>query len=135
MYNKIFLSAAIVMLISLHCLSQSRPVRAQLIRGPYLQAATSNSIIIRWRTNVLGRSRVRYGTIDGKLDNKVYDSFLVTEHVIKIKDLQPATKYFYSVGSIHKLLTHTKSFLHTYCVNFLLTRNSNLLITPLFTNY
>ena len=114
MYNKIFLSAAIVMLISLHCLSQSRPVRAQLIRGPYLQAATSNSIIIRWRTNVLGRSRVRYGTIDGKLDNKVYDSFLVTEHVIKIKDLQPATKYFYSVGDFKDSLQgNSDNFFYT----------------------
>jgi hypothetical protein len=27
-------------------------------------------------------------------------------------------KYFYLVGAIHKLLTDTKSFLHTDCVNF-----------------
>src|SRR5687768_9924455 len=84
--------------------SQSpRPMPA-LTRGPYLQAATSNSIIIRWRTNVLSRSRVRYGTSAGKLDMKVDDSSLVAEHIIKLTGLNTATKYFYSIGEFRDSL-------------------------------
>ena len=39
---------------------------ANLTRGPYLQVATSNSIVVRWRTDTWARSRVRYGTAPGQ---------------------------------------------------------------------
>src|SRR3954468_20696275 len=60
-----------------------------LMRGPYLQAATSNSIIVRWRTEALSRSRVRFGTDAGKLDGFSDDSTLVTEHKVKLNNLVP----------------------------------------------
>ena len=71
-----------------------------LIRGPYLQVATTNSIIIRWRTNVTTRSRVRYGTVAGNLNKTVDDNILVTEHQLKLTGLDPETKYFYSIGTL-----------------------------------
>ena len=45
-----------------------------LLRGPYLQVATSNSIIIRWRTESLSRSKVIFGTEEGKLNLFVDDA-------------------------------------------------------------
>lgn len=70
-----------------------------LLRGPYLQVATSNSIIVRWRTNVSTRSRVRFGTQEGNLDKVVDDNTLLTDHEIKLTNLIPATRYYYSVGT------------------------------------
>ncbi|MET0638162.1 MAG: metallophosphoesterase family protein [Chitinophagaceae bacterium] len=73
-------------------------VLARLIRGPYLQVATSNSIIIRWRTDALTRSVVGYGTSHGALDKKAEDKQLTFEHKVKLTGLQPHTRYYYSIG-------------------------------------
>lgn len=72
---------------------------AQLIRGPYLQAATSTSMVIRWRTEIATNSLVRFGASSAVLNQKVEDEKLVTDHEIKVFGLNPASKYFYSVGS------------------------------------
>jgi hypothetical protein len=77
---------------------------AALIRGPYLQVATSNSIIVRWRTDTWARSRVRYGTEPGKLTSFADDSALVTEHEVQLTNLSPKTKYYYSIGGIRDTL-------------------------------
>ena len=53
-----------------------------LVRGPYLQQATPNSMLIRWRTDALCRSRVRFGNDPAALKNEVTDSGLVTEHKV-----------------------------------------------------
>jgi hypothetical protein len=76
----------------------------QLIRGPYLQAATSTGIVIRWRTDVITRSRVHYGTAPGKLDKVAEDAALTNEHSISINGLQPHTQYYYSVENYTKVL-------------------------------
>jgi hypothetical protein len=75
-------------------------VQADLIRGPYLQAASPTSMTIRWRTNVYDRSRVRFGTSSDSLTLQVDDSTLVSEHSIRLTGLSPFTKYFYSVGNL-----------------------------------
>jgi acid phosphatase type 7 len=76
----------------------------ELFRGPYLQVATTSSIIIRWRTSVTTRSRVRYGTNAAQLDQMADDSSLVTEHVVRLKGLLPKKKYFYSIGDFENTL-------------------------------
>ncbi|TWF35800.1 purple acid phosphatase-like protein [Chitinophaga polysaccharea] len=75
-----------------------------LLRGPYLQAATSNSIVIRWRTDASARSRVKYGTSPDKLDRQTDDLALTTEHKVKLTNLQPGTRYYYSIGSLKEVL-------------------------------
>jgi len=80
----------------------TEPVR--LIRGPYLQVASSTGILIRWRTDVFARSKVRYGTAPGKLDKAVEDIKLLTEHKVKLTGLKPSTKYYYSVGGLRDTL-------------------------------
>lgn len=73
-------------------------VVASLLRGPYLQVATSNSIVIRWRTNTLTRSVVTYGTAADNLDMVAEDSTLTFEHKVKLSGLTPRTRYYYSIG-------------------------------------
>ncbi len=83
--------------------NNSQPV-VGLTRGPYLQVATNNSIVVRWRTNALARSRVRYGVVPGKLTMSVIDSGLVMEHIVALPKLHPQTRYYYSIGGIKDTL-------------------------------
>lgn len=82
--------------------ADTEPVR--LIRGPYLQVASSTGILIRWRTDVSARSKVRYGTTAGKLNLSAEDHVLLTEHRIKLTGLLPSTKYYYSIGGLKDTL-------------------------------
>ncbi|GAB2779753.1 hypothetical protein GCM10027275_24130 [Rhabdobacter roseus] len=101
----------LLLLLPLMAVSQSRPlpkptskhlkgIQAELIRGPYLQMATSTSMTVRWRTNVYDRSRVRYGLSSDELKWQTDDSTLVSEHIVKLTGLQPYTKYYYTVGNL-----------------------------------
>src|SRR6186713_2377849 len=91
--------------VSLSVLAQ-RPVRprANLLRGPYLQVATPNSIVIRWRTDALVRGTVRYGASPDQLTQTAQDTVLVSDHKIKLQGLSPSTKYYYSIGSYRDTL-------------------------------
>lgn len=75
-----------------------------LVRGPYLQVPTSNSMVIRWRTDTWARSRVRYGTSIENLDLISDEPSLVLEHEVKLSNLKPRTKYYYSIGGIKDTL-------------------------------
>jgi acid phosphatase type 7 len=77
---------------------------ASVTRGPYLQIGTSNSTIVRWRTNVATDSRVSFGTTQGSLISVVDDATQTTEHEVLVTGLSPATKYFYSIGSTAQVL-------------------------------
>src|SRR5882724_2195079 len=71
-----------------------------LIRGPYLQTATSHSIMIRWRTDALSRSRIWFGKEMDSLKLMADDSALVTEHKVILQNLEPLAKYYYRIGAI-----------------------------------
>lgn len=85
----------------------------QIVRGPYLQVATDTSITIRWRTNFLSRSRVRYGTEFSKLNNSTDNIELKMEHIITIGGLRPNTKYYYSVGNLLDTLKYDPEYCFT----------------------
>jgi hypothetical protein len=84
--------------------SGKQKLRPALIRGPYLQVATPNSIVVRWRTDARARSRVRYGTALDTLVFTADDSSLATEHIVKLTGLLAETKYYYSIGGINDTL-------------------------------
>jgi hypothetical protein len=84
-------------------LSQDQSLR--VIRGPYLQLGTSNSILIRWRTNLPASSAVHFGPSVETLDHSITSSEVVTDHVIALSNLTPETAYFYTVGTITQTLT------------------------------
>lgn len=71
----------------------------QILRGPYLQKATSNSVVVRWRTNVATDSRVYYGGSYATATQVKDDAAATTEHIVELKGLRPYTKYYYGVGS------------------------------------
>ncbi|MBU0678505.1 MAG: metallophosphoesterase family protein [Verrucomicrobia bacterium] len=68
-------------------------------RGPYLQRATPNDIIVRWRTSNATESVVRYGLSFGDLTFAVTNSIVSGEHRVELHGLSPRTTYYYSVGT------------------------------------
>jgi hypothetical protein len=77
---------------------------ASLIRGPYLQNGTTQSVTVRWRTDLPSISRVDFGTTSGNLDQSVIDPALVTEHIVTLANLQPDTRYFYALTTSSNVL-------------------------------
>lgn len=75
------------------------PGSGTLARGPYLNMANHNSIVIRWRTTQSVIGRVMYGDSPANLTSTVNESVATTEHVVQLTGLTPYTRYYYSVGS------------------------------------
>ena len=69
-----------------------------LLRGPYLQIATTESMIVRWRTAVPLDSEVRFGTSPSQLNYVVNIAGLRTDHEVPLSDLLPGTRYYYAIG-------------------------------------
>jgi len=75
------------------------PLAAQnIVRGPYLQQGTPESVVVRWRTDVPIDTAVRFGTDAAKLDQEAKTKWKTTEHVMILEGLTPSTKYHYAVG-------------------------------------
>lgn len=70
-----------------------------IVRGPYLQRGSPNSMIIRWRTDIPGDSAVYYGTDPSDLKLSSIDSAFVLDHRVEISGLSANTKYYYRVGN------------------------------------
>ena len=68
-------------------------------RGPYLQMATTNSMVVRWRTEKQTQGHVRYGRTPGTATNLVTHAGVLTEHIVQLKKLKPDTRYYYAVGT------------------------------------
>jgi 3',5'-cyclic AMP phosphodiesterase CpdA len=70
----------------------------KLIRGPYLQLPTPESMVLRWRTDVETRGYVWYGTNRSQLTNRTQHPGKLGDHVVQLTKLKPATRYYYRVG-------------------------------------
>lgn len=73
---------------------------ASLLRGPYLQRATPDSVLVCWRTNLANTSRVYYGLAPGSLLQSVTVGGDRTEHRVPLSGLLPNTRYYYAVGDL-----------------------------------
>jgi predicted MPP superfamily phosphohydrolase len=78
-----------------------------LLRGPYLQNATSSQMVVRWRTNIFTVGRVQYGTSAGNLNMVVDEPTSFTDHVVSLTGLSPNTQYYYSIGTSATVLEGT----------------------------
>lgn len=70
-----------------------------LIRGPYLQIGSPTGGVVRWRTDAISDGLVYYGTDLNSMTNIAWEQTVTNEHIVKIGDLTPDTKYYYSIGS------------------------------------
>lgn len=76
----------------------------RVVRGPYLQAGTPTGILVRWRTDVPTDGRVRFGLAPDALDRQADDPRLGVDHEVTLAGLEPATRYYYSIGSSARVL-------------------------------
>jgi hypothetical protein len=72
---------------------------AAVTRGPYLNSATSSSVVVRWRTDATTASRVRVGTSDPQLTMTFDETTPTTEHAVEITGLSADTRYYYNLSS------------------------------------
>ena len=70
-----------------------------VVRGPYLQNATTNSVVVRWRTDVATNSVVRFGSSAMALSQVVTSIALTNEHAVIVSNLDVASRYFYAIGA------------------------------------
>jgi hypothetical protein len=70
-----------------------------LRRGPYLQSGSTTSIVVRWRTDGLTNSVLRYGPDPAELSMARTNFPATTEHEVRLSNLQPDTLYYYGVGT------------------------------------
>lgn len=85
-----------------------------VVRGPYLQMQTENSITIHWRTDAATDSVVKYGISPDNLASTVTAAGLRSNHAVELTGLQPAQQYWYSVGdSIGQLAGDASYHFHT----------------------
>lgn len=80
------------------------PPAEQLTRGPYLQLGTPTTMVVRWRTAAPATSFVRFGLSPHRLDREARSPGTLAEHVVYLEGLQPATRYYYEVGTAHATL-------------------------------
>ena len=87
-----WITAFVLGLTSLHA-------APKLLRGPYLQVATPNSMVLRWRTDALTPGLVRYGSTPQSTTQQISHAGSLTEHIVLLTGLQPGTRYYYQIGS------------------------------------
>ncbi|GJM25178.1 MAG: hypothetical protein DHS20C16_15930 [Phycisphaerae bacterium] len=96
------MAAALTMLLS------AVKVDAAIVREPYLQVVTPDSVTVVWRTDLASPtdSRVQYGLVEGAPDLEATSTSVipasnanVRDHIVTISGLSAATKYFYNVGT------------------------------------
>ena len=68
-------------------------------RGPYLQMATDSAITVRWRTSDPTTQRVVFGLSPDALTDAATTVSMTTEHEVRLTGLEPATRYYYAVGT------------------------------------
>jgi 3',5'-cyclic AMP phosphodiesterase CpdA len=76
-----------------------------VVRGPYLQTPTDNSIIVMWRTDVNTGTTLWYGAHPDSLDQSIVVGENVQDHSVMLTGLAPYTSYFYAVGFEDSLIT------------------------------
>jgi predicted phosphodiesterase len=69
-----------------------------LVRGPYLQSVTTNSIVVVWDTDLPSVGEVAYGEME-EYGSIVADPAVATHHAVTLTGLLPYTGYHYRVVS------------------------------------
>lgn len=69
-----------------------------VIRGPYLQSSTPQSIIVKWRTSNSTDSKIWYGNSPTNLTDSLLITGSRTDHEILLNGLSASTTYYYAIG-------------------------------------
>lgn len=68
-----------------------------IVRGPYLQQGTPNSMIVRWRTDMAVPTRLEYGPSPTELVHRSALTPRSQDHEVQLSSLAPLTRYYYRI--------------------------------------
>lgn len=107
--------ARTIIILILSTLFQTLIAQTSVVRGPYLQSATSSTLVIRWRTAAPTDSKVTFGSVFGTYARTTLLATQTTDHEVTLTDLLPSTKYYYTIGSTTEILQgDEKNYFITY---------------------
>ncbi|MBD2776960.1 purple acid phosphatase family protein [Iningainema tapete] len=78
---------------------------AKRATSPYLQIGTESSIIIRWTTDTPVQGKVWYGKDPDQLCLTQEETIITCNHIVKLNELTPDTKYYYAIGTQAEIQT------------------------------
>jgi predicted phosphodiesterase len=70
------------------------------VRAPYIQMLTSESVVIHWLTEDTHLGVVRFGVGSGHLATIELESSATKNHIVKLPNLKPGTRYYYQTGKM-----------------------------------
>ncbi len=103
-----FVMSGLLVASVLSVLLPAKEASAAILREPYLQLVTPDSVTVFWRTDLASPadSRVQYGVVDGVLNLEATEAAIIPpsngnarDHIVTITGLSAGTKYFYNVGT------------------------------------
>lgn len=71
----------------------------QITNGPVVENVTDTTAVIAWSTNVSAGTVLRYGTDPNRLDQIASMPWGGLTHRVNLKDLMPATTYYFQAES------------------------------------
>jgi predicted phosphodiesterase len=100
----VLLASALVLLTAAAAWAATTPAPLELVKGPYLQSAATESIVIMWETSEPSDSRVDYG-LTSEYGDSVRDPTPTELHEVVLTGLQRDTRYHYRVTSVRQEAT------------------------------
>lgn len=92
-------------------------------RAPYIQMLSADSVVIHWMTEDNQLGVVRFGEDSAHMSNVRLENSRSKNHIVKLANLKPATRYYYNTGEIgnthafdpgkHWFYTHTDKVVAT----------------------
>jgi phosphodiesterase/alkaline phosphatase D-like protein len=79
--------------------AENNDTQFNIVSGPNIEQVTDTGATVAWTTDRPSSSIVKYGTNRSNLDQTAQEPWGATTHRVHIKNLQPATQYYFSVHS------------------------------------
>src|SRR5438445_10086716 len=105
--KKLILTAAALLALAPWTLAQSNNTHAgrqnntgdavRITSGPNVVSTTNNSATIRWQTDDLASTNVKYGTDPNNMSQVQKHSGGARDHNVVLSGLQPGTTYYFAV--------------------------------------
>ncbi len=86
--------------------------QVNIVRGPYLQKMSEQSVTIKWRTMPATSSLIRYGESVASLTEVVSDPTVKTDHELTIEQLAPNQTIYYQIENESVVLLPANSDLY-----------------------
>ena len=82
----------------------------RIVEGPNASVATSNSVELRWRTNNVAATDVKFGTDQNNPDQRAYTAGGEREHTARLDNLQAGQTYYFQILTRDGRVRHQGSF-------------------------